>query len=519
MVNNYFTPSEVSAIFGEPVFEDFDSLFSEPNEQESSGIDPRFIPTTDTPLVQLTEYAAKRWLESNKIMLAIEQLLSIDFESYDFNIIKSILSRAAIAGKWVHYSFNTEKVSYYDTPLESDYGLIFDTETFVAKGGYPIIATAIGASGIYIYIDKAFNGSEYIPSYINLGNSERLIVAHNVGFDYQLITQRFQFNNPVSALCTMAMGKALFGIDTANRWRLTATSKNDVISQRVQTELACSLSLTSLYQFVTKKPLPEKLKETRNIFVEAESFKEFTINKTNLFSYALNDVILLLELFQTVYPMFEQWLKSPVCLQGLIQSADALLPAARDFEPWLEKNFRAAEQVNFEVFKLVLPYLEQLHEDWLSGWLNPEKHVQLSQVDFKLVKPKGWRKKSLPLGFPTIAKWYYQFMAQQMSLSGKDLTYLLQINWKDEPIIKSKKEGWQTISGFKLPHPSGDASANLGEILSAACMPYVEQDLLTSALLEKEELLKLYRLLDSASLVTSYGERIKAMKFNDIKAK
>ncbi len=511
-----FTNSEVSQIFGETIISgDFDDLFSDDAIESvaptSSNIDSIFIPSAVKPLELLLAEAATSWLTHHKILEAIDQLLSIDITNIDFNYIKYELARCTIPGKWAYYSFAAHDIAYLDHPLPADYGLIFDTETFVNMGNYPIIATAIGASGVYIYTHDSFSGKEYCNKYIDLGDYPRLIVAHNASFDYELIKQRFQFNNKVHTLCTQGMGRALYSIDSTNDWRLNATDKK---SLQIQAELASRLNLIALYKFTTGKSLFENLKDTRNIFVDATVFSEFRVNPVRLFEYAINDSILTLELFQNIFPKFNQWLASPVCLQGFIQSADALLPVSNNFDGWFDSNIKLAAQIEYKIFKLLLPYIEKLHKHYQAGWLCPSDHFMLNQLNWGPAKPKGYRKKVLPIGWPSMTKWYFAFMSQNMSMSGNDLVYLLQLQWQGEDLVKTKKQGWATISGIRLPHPSGDSKQNLGGLFAAPVKAYVEQDLLTSKLVNKEVLLELYSLLDSRSLVDSYGERIRAMKLS-----
>jgi hypothetical protein len=503
----FFTESETENLFGVKDLDIDDFLSGASNTVAPS--DHPMIDSLSKPVLQYATQAANDWLANKKINEAIDQLLTIKLTSEQFSEIRSSLVKAARPGYWTCYSFATQRISYSENPNPEDLGLILDTETFVSQGNFPIIATAVGASGVYIFVDPAFsNPKSYQQSFIDLGNSKRLIVCHNLSFDFKLIKQRYQFDNPVSGICTKALGKALFGVDRTNRWRLHAS---DPLSKFVQSDLACDLSLAALYSFLFKLPKPSK--EVRNIFVDATSFEEFVAQKDTLFSYALDDIFITLQIFQKIYKEFESWLGNPICLQGLIQTADSFMPVADDFETWLAANFKASEQINFEIFKLLLPALTDLHEDWLADCLDLENPM-LAKVDFNLSKPKGWRKKVLPTGYPKIAKWFASFLTGKSSLSGKDLTYLLQLRYNNEQILLQKASGWTTISGTKLPHPSGDEKQNLGCVLSAGCSNWARQGILTSDLLTQEDLLKLYDLLASGAIVEAYGARVSEMKFS-----
>jgi hypothetical protein len=479
-------------------------------------INPIFLPEVDSTLLEDLNQAAVKWLKETGCTKGIDQLLSIPFDSINFEQLIAKLAEHVIPGQWNFISFSGNFLADC-SPSDSEVGLIFDTETFVTSGNKPIIATVISCQGLYIWVSQSWDGkTEYVPEYVDLSDCKRLLVAHNIAFDYCRVKQRFQIDNPVYGLCTMALAKSQFAIDRKSQWLLKADPEVNKAVPLVK-KIACQMSLVEVYQFITGRQLPKNIKETRNLFVAAKDFSEFLPTKLDLFAYALTDTVLTLEVFQNLFPQFVEWSKTPIILQGLIQAADSLLPVAQDYDKWLSDSFQAVEQVNYLLFKKLKPTIDEIHESWLAGTINPLDYPEsLFKLDWRLSKPAGWRKRSLPDGWPKMAKWFFKFMGGQFSWGGLDLAYILQLSWAGQQLKYKFGAGWFYTDKYtglviKVPHPNGSDS-NLGTITSGSCLTYVEQNLLTSKVFDKSDLLEIYKLLDSTSIIEGYGQRLSEIK-------
>ena len=484
-----------------------------------SNIDADLLPVINKPLKEVLEGYAQNWLTNTGCQRGIDQLLSIPFHDINFQELVTELAANAVAGKWNRISFSGNFTASDNPPNPKEVGLIFDTETFVKKENKPIIATAISNSAVYIWLDQAWDKiTPYSPSYTDLGGFERFIVCHSIAFDFCRVKQRFQINNLVNGLCTMAMAKALFTIDSGNSYLLNITDPNHQLANYVKT-IACNMNLLDVYHMVTGKRVPKQEKKIRDKFVVAEEFSDFFPDKFNLFVYALKDTVYTLELFQNIYPMFTEWAGTAVVLQGLIQSADGLTPIIPNYDSWLYSNEIAAEETNFKMFKLLKPYAEDIHENWLAETICEMDYPDsLDKLDWRIAKPKNYRKKVLPDGYPKMARWFKSFLDGSFSFGGNDICYLLQLRWDGQPMKRSIKMGWYYSEKYtgvdtRLPHPDDDSGKkNVGNPLSGSFISYAEHGIMTSDLLPQEDLVELLLMLDSTSIVSQYGNRFHEAK-------
>lgn len=481
-------------------------------------VNPLFLPSSKQGLLPDLTQSATTWLEETKVTEGVTQLLSINFSDIDFDTLVAILVANALPGCWNFISFVSREVKNNLPPSPFECGLIFDCETFVTHGNYPIIATAISNQGIYIWLTQSFDGvTPYSPEYVTLGQSKRLIVAHNISFDFCRISERFNIDNPVQGLCTMAMAKSLFGAGRENLGLLRMDRTTNAMADIIQS-ICCSMSLVNVYEFLTNEKLPPDTKDTRDYFVKAQDFTEFLPVYNELLSYAVTDTVLTLKVFQLLYPLFIEQICNPIVLQGVIQSADSLLPIIDNYVDWVRSNASSVETVENKLLQAVTPVAKDVHESWLLGTIDPQDYpYSLSKLDWKLSKPKGWRKRSLPDGYPVNARWFTSLNNGEFSWGGNDLAYLLQLHYKGNPLQRHRSLGWFYIDKptkleTRVPHPSGDPKQNLGCITSGSCLNLVTQGLITSSVLPQDELINLYKLLDSTSIWQGYSNRLREIK-------
>ncbi|KAK9692993.1 DNA-directed DNA polymerase gamma mip1 [Basidiobolus ranarum] len=90
---------------------------------------------------------------------------------------------------WTKYSADgiIETVKY----PEDDF-VVFDIETLLSESSFPLFAVAVGSSGWYVWVSPRLTGeSEKLSHLIPMGNTGKVIVGHNVGFDRARILEEY----------------------------------------------------------------------------------------------------------------------------------------------------------------------------------------------------------------------------------------------------------------------------------------------------------------------------------------
>ena len=452
----------------------------------------------------------------------LQDLLDLDTSKDFANIINKLLL-AAKPGLWTRIDLINLNITYSSEIPADEQAIIFDVETFVKVGNnMPIIGQALSSTGLHLWLHQSFDGvSDYIPSTLSIGNHKRAIVAHNAAFDFARIKERFQIDCPVSTIDTQSMINCLYGVDSSNRWALMTPKGQSTRADYIKS-IACAQSLVESYNFVCRGFLPLSIedKKTRNIFVEANDFQEFIDNADAVITYSLLDVIYTHRLFKELYPRFIQWANGYEILVGQAIVANSILPVMNNRDEWLDTCQKLVDEVDINISSSVLSVFNDLHDEWLDGRLSLESHISLSKLDWKLVKPKGWRKKTLPEGWPRRAKWFHDFISGDITYGKNSFAFALQLEFnfdgKWEQIFYKQGLGWCSKNGQKVPHASGDLEQNLGEILSTDSLRFFDEyskPLLRSKTLEysDEKLYQILRQANKTTIWTGFADRFKSV--------
>ena len=502
-------------------FSDFDEMFG--SQESCSGapsnltIDSSLIPSFN---VNTIEEIANRQAESRFPNLG--QLLKSYSNQY-IDLI-DVLIGASRVGCWTRCDLQTQVVTYHQQISEDETALIYDTETFVKEGGMPIIGQALSSSALWLWLDQSFDGiTEYKPSLLPIGksNSTRVLIAQNSAFDTCRLAERFDIANNISFIDTMSITNMLAGLSSDSRWALAVPPGTNGRADSIR-RLGCGKSLVDAYNYfcVDYPPLSSASKSTRNIFVEAKDFQEFIDNKYNLLQYSLLDVIYTLRLLQAQWKALEKFSgeSTMALLVGQAIISDALVPVQPDRERWIATCDELALDSFTIINSLVFDYFQDIHTAGLVGSITLD-----SKVDWRISKPKGWRKKSLPEGYPVMAKWWVQFLSGDLSPTTNAFGRLLELEFfvdgKWRPLMQSQKLGWhyrgKTGELIRVPHASGDLEANVGCMISSDTLRffdgYDEPILRSKTLNYNNELLKeILELADSTSIWSGFANRIKS---------
>ncbi|KAK0563397.1 DNA-directed DNA polymerase gamma mip1 [Tilletia horrida] len=138
---------------------------------------------------------------------------------------------------WTMYPFLSTSISEARTigegiavshPPLDDQALVFDVETLVNAGPWPVMATALGQKGWYAWLSPWLTGesasNEHLVPFGSLTEGSqnttaaRLIVGHNVGYDRARILDEYSIERPsIRYLDTMSLHVAIRGISSPQR--------------------------------------------------------------------------------------------------------------------------------------------------------------------------------------------------------------------------------------------------------------------------------------------------------------
>lgn len=372
----------------------------------------------------------------------------------------------------------------YVTVPDSDW-LVLDYETFVkgSKHDSPIIGTAIGQDSskemaYYLWCHESLldNTILYNPHLSNIGEN-KVVIIHNAAFDAALFYERYTLDSLNNFyMCTLAMNRVVSGLDSSQEWAVNLPE--DAIKPKFM-KYGCSSSLVNAYQFHTGKKLDKNLKQSRNIFVEANHISEITECLEESLQYAVNDVRLTLELFLVLYPKYRNHLPSDVAVLGASLLIGSIVPLRDDWHEWLEGCENIFNSYQSQIKQLINSLADKYHTEWSEGRLDAEKDIWLRHLD--------WTQSSL-FDDRRVAKWYEDKIVygEPLDISAKTVTshYLLKLQWNGYPLQKSKEDGWHYVDEngklLKVPHPDG-SDANVGTLLNSKFESSFESGILSSA--------------------------------------
>ena len=314
---------------------------------------------------------------------------------------------------WTRYEKvkNQWKTEFVKCPHESIY--VFDTETFVTRGGFPVIGTAVSADAIYVWLAKEMvdpaTPEDQWDCYdlIPLG-SDAMIIGHNVSYDRARSSVDYNFDPTITNFWfdTMAAHIAVSGLAADQRWLHSISKKaKNLLTERERRMLrykprwfgaGATNSLIEVYNFhvaslsewnLSDKSsdgecdleigyLSEGDKDIRDVFVKATEIDQMA-GRTDLINYAIKDSLYTAKLFHVLWPKYREATPSAVgmCSQYFLNSSK--IPLTNKWHSWLKDVNDRYDEHNEKASVL----LKGLIRKYVSTWQT------FLRLDIKNVKP------------------------------------------------------------------------------------------------------------------------------------
>lgn len=301
---------------------------------------------------------------------------------------------------WTQYKQNkdnTWSVRGVKYPAEAAY--IFDTETFVEKGAFPVIGTAIGKKAVYLWLSEEMvypdlpEGDWTGPDLIPLGSGS-LVIGHNISYDRARAQVDYNLNTKITNFYfdTMAAHIAVSGLASEQRWLHSLSKKSKHLLTEHEKRLlkykprwfkaGSTNSLVEAYNFHVASAskinnewgliddtnacepfLTEQDKTIRDIFVKATSINQLA-RRFDLIDYAIKDVYYTAKLFQAVWPKYKQATPSYVGLASQYYLNSSKIPLTKKWNEWLEEVEARFHEHNVEASNILVGLIKQYVSEW-----------------------------------------------------------------------------------------------------------------------------------------------------------
>ena len=342
-----------------------------------------------------------------------------------------------------------ERVSH---PLEN--AMVFDVETMVKFGAWPVMAAAMTPKAWYVWLHPAVVTEglmKFDQMLIPIGTG-KLVAGHNVSYDRVRVEEEYTLEHSGNYfLDTMSTHIAVSGLASEMRKMYEYWDKEPsrrVVGAKWFTK-GSPASLLHAYNFHVHavsgtytgqtgrgKPMVAEDKEIRDVFVEASSMNTIRGLKERLIRYNIDDIFHTAELLKAVLPKYRRANPSMTSFAAMVEMGSSILPVQNDWEKWIQGVEAVYHQQTREMRNALNKLADDVHREWLAGaayesdpWL---KHLDWTPA--KVGKNKG------------AAAWYRSKRLKKnpddISSKSRLAPLLLKITWEGKPIEHDRKLGW-----------------------------------------------------------------------------
>ena len=293
---------------------------------------------------------------------------------------------------WVRYTcedgvWKTERVA---APLEKAY--VFDTETFVTAGAFPVIGSALSSKAAYIWLaaemcDPTLPVEEWTSTSLIPLNEDAFVVGHNISYDRVRARNGYSLTNSEPEnfyFDTLSAHIAVSGLASGQRWlyvlagkdtdELTEEEKRKLQFRPKWAEEGSTNALVNVYNFHVAAVrdyfgredvhwMKDADKEIRDVFVKATHISQLA-NRRDLIRYALEDAFYTSELFQALWPKYKDATPSKVGLAGHYFLNGSRIPVSDQWGEWIEQVEKTWNKFNFEVSNILRRLIDKYVNEW-----------------------------------------------------------------------------------------------------------------------------------------------------------
>lgn len=439
--------------------------------------------------------------------------------------------------QWVDEGWVIEKVAH---PLEDAF--VFDTETFVYEGAYPIIGTAVSPAACYIWLASELISPEMDREdwdqfdMIPVGKG-KFIAGHNISYDRVRTREAYSLENTEPEnffFDTLSAHVGVSGLAREQRWLYTLANKSPEELTDVETEIlkkdpkwldkGSTNSLVECYNyhvyktnsfFNEAKKLDVGDKKIRNIFVDARYMYEITGELEKVVEYAMKDSVYTAELFKELWTKYLETTPSMVGLCGHYHLNGSVVPIVDNWYDWVKDAERVYQEYNEEMTTLCKKLMRDCYNEWKAlksdeerlKWV--EKDPWVSQLDWSVKSYKGRY-----AGVPNWIKEYLKDPDKEIGVKSRLAHLLLKLKWEGFPLTWVIGSGWcwKDLSKgkdggdkwIKIPHPKGTGE-NVGGVITRDFVQDMEVGRLSSDLPEAKRALDIS---NAVSYWTSVRKRV-----------
>jgi DNA polymerase gamma 1 len=279
------------------------------------------------------------------------------------------------------------------TPLEKAY--VFDTETFVTAGAFPVIGSALSSEAAYVWLaaemcDPLLPVDDWTSTSLIPLNEDAFVAGHNISYDrvrarngYSLARsepENFYFD-------TLSAHVAVSGLASGQRWlyvlagkddeNLTDEEKRKLEFRPKWAEEGSTNALVNVYNFHVAAVrdyfgqddvhwMKDADKEIRDVFVKATHINQLA-NRRDLIAYALDDAYYTAELFQAIWPKYKAATPSKVGVAGHYFLNGSRIPVSEQWESWIKNVEKVWKKFNYEVSDILRNLIDKYVTKWQSA--------------------------------------------------------------------------------------------------------------------------------------------------------
>ena len=293
---------------------------------------------------------------------------------------------------WTKYTYDGKVWQTDRVPYPDEQALVFDTETFVTAGAFPVIGSALSGTAAYVWlaaemVDPLLPEDQWTSTNLIPLPEHALVVGHNISYDRVRARNGYSLTNSEPEnfyFDTLSAHIAVSGLASGQRWLYVLANKDvDELSDDEKRKLefrpkwaeeGSTNALVNVYNFHVAAVrdyfgqenvhwMKDADKEIRDVFVKATHISQLA-QRRDLIRYALEDAYYTAELFQALWPKYKDATPSKVGMAGHYFLNGSRIPVSDRWESWISEVEDAYHSLNREMNTLC----HEVVEGYVAKW-------------------------------------------------------------------------------------------------------------------------------------------------------